>query len=93
MYVIPQLHGTNFQYLRVPRLNVGCFVAPKLSTVLTVPSNPSPAFATQLADQVAAQDHLLGTPLGTVPHPQTLQPAHLKAPPPSSPLAAVHLLV
>ena len=62
LYVSPQMHGADFQYLRVPRLNVGCFAAPHLPTVLTVPSNPPSVRATQLDTQFSAHDQLLGAP-------------------------------
>ena len=84
MYVPPQLHGANFQYLRVPHLNVGRFVAPRLSDVPTAPSNPSPSLATQLAAQFVARDHLVGaSPPNVAPLPVEPVPVtHVKAPPP-----------
>ena len=63
IYPIPQLHGENFAYLRPPHLHVGYFDAPHLSSVLSVPSNPSELLATQLAAQFLAQDRLFGVDL------------------------------
>ena len=65
IYPIPQLNGANFDYLRVPHLNVGAFVAPHLSEMLTIPSNPAPLLDSQLAGQFLAQDRLFDVDLST----------------------------
>ena len=64
-----QLHSVNFTYCRVPPPNVGFFEAPHLDTVLSLPSNPNPLLATQLAAQFTAQDRYMGLDLSApVPH-------------------------
>ena len=60
LYVVPQLHGLHFSYLRAPHLNVGVFEAPPLNFVLTVPSNPSPQLAAQLEAQFSAHRRMIG---------------------------------
>ena len=65
IYPLPQLHSHNFDYLRVPHLNVGVFSAPHLQSVLTIPKNPSPLLGTQLASQFLAQDQLFGVDLAS----------------------------
>ena len=65
IYPLPQLHSYNFDYLRVPHLNVGVFSAPHLQSVLTIPQNPTPLLGTQLASQFLAQDQLFGVDLAS----------------------------
>lgn len=59
MYPMAQLHAANFHYLPVPRRNYGVFGAPRLPSALTLPSNPSPLSASQLAAQFHARDLLM----------------------------------
>ena len=60
LFPIPQLHSGNFDYLRAPHMNVGVFISPHLSTALTIPSNPQPLLASQLAAQFTAFDRHMG---------------------------------
>ena len=74
IYVIPQLHSQNFDYSRVPHLNAGCFSAPRMSAVLSLPQNMPPVLATQIAAQEEAHDRLVGRKAPLVKAPPSMPP-------------------
>ena len=58
IYVLQQLRGVNFPYIRLPNVNDGYFAGPSIETVYTVSPNVSEGLETHLNAPCDAQ-HLL----------------------------------